>query len=132
MHHEHNNTYKLVTHNPTNAIAYDSCTLIHYTHSQHIKARPPWNFYWLLRIHAHLSSMDYQKCKSQTTPKLHPIVLRCGSPTDHLSSYITPFIQPLANNLPSHIKDTKHFFNLIEKLPPLPTNARKDVKWMLF
>ena len=40
-----------------------------------------------------------------------------------LSSYITHFIQPLANNLPSHIKDRKHFLNLLENLPPLPTNA---------
>ena len=46
-----------------------------------------------------------------------------NGPTDYLSSYITHFIQPLANNLPSHMKDTKHFLNLIEKLQPLPTNA---------
>ena len=44
-------------------------------------------------------------------------------PTDHLFAYITHFIQPLASNLPSHIKDTKHFLNLTEKLPPLPSNA---------
>ena len=50
---------------------------------------------------------------------LHPIFSRCDGPTDHLSSYITHFIQSLANNLPWHIKDKKHFLNLIEKLPPL-------------
>ena len=37
--------------------------------------------------------------------------------------YVTHIIQPLFNNLPSCIKDTKHFLNLIEKLPPLPPNA---------
>ena len=54
---------------------------------------------------------------------LHRIVSGCDCPTDHLSTYITHVIQPLASNLPSHIKDTKHFFNLTEKLPPLPSNA---------
>ena len=47
----------------------------------------------------------------------------CDGPTDRLSFYITHFIQPEANNLPSHIKDTKHFLNLIENLPPFPTKA---------
>ena len=63
-------------------------------------------------------------------PKMHkpdcplcPIVSGCDGPTDHLSAYITHFIQPLDSNLPSHIKDTKHFLNLTEKLPPLPSNA---------
>ena len=36
---------------------------------------------------------------------------------------INHFIQPLASNLPSYIRDTKHFLNLIEQLPPLPPNA---------
>ena len=40
-----------------------------------------------------------------------------------ISAYVTHFIQPLASNLPSHIKHTKYFLNLIEKLPPLPPNA---------
>ena len=44
-------------------------------------------------------------------------------PTDHPSAYITHSIQPLGSNLPSYIKGTKHFLNLIEKLPPLPPNA---------
>ena len=63
-------------------------------------------------------------------PKIHkpdcplrPIVSGCDGPTDHLSAYITHFIQLVACNLPSHIKDTKHFINLIEKLPPFPSNA---------
>ena len=54
---------------------------------------------------------------------LHPIVWRSDGPTDHLLCYIKHFIQPLANNLPSHIKDTKHFMYLFEQPPPLPTNS---------
>ena len=63
-------------------------------------------------------------------PKIHkpdchlsPIDSGCDGPTDHLSAYINHFVQPLGSNLPSHFKDTKHFFNLTEKLPPLPLNA---------
>ena len=97
-------------------------SLIEYIHSQHIidKATkefllPPKNtrtplFYGLPKIH-------------KPGCPLRPIVSGCDGPTDHLSAYVTHFIQPLASNLPSHIKDTKHFLNLIEKLPPLPPNA---------
>ena len=63
-------------------------------------------------------------------PKIHKpdcllqrIVSGCDGPTDLLSAYLTHFIQPLPSNLPSHIKDSKYFLNLIEKLPPLQTNA---------
>ena len=63
-------------------------------------------------------------------PKIHkpgcplcPIVSGCDGPTDHLSACVTFFIQSLASNLSSHVKDTKHFLNLIEKLPTLPPNA---------
>ena len=33
---------------------------------------------------------------------------------------MTHFIQLLASNLESHVKDTKHFLNLIAKLAPPP------------
>ena len=76
---------------------------------------PPKNthtliFYGLLKIH----KPDYP---------LHSIVSGCDCPTDHFSAYITHFIQSLASNLPSHIKDTKDFLQLIEKSPPLLPNA---------
>ena len=54
---------------------------------------------------------------------LHSIILRCDHYTGRLSLCITYFIQPLANNLPSHIKDTKYFLNFIVNLPPLPSNT---------
>ena len=119
-HLQDHNTYKLLTHNPKNAIAHDACTLMHYMHSQHIidtttmeLLLSPRNtctplFHGLPKIH-----------KSNCT--LRHIVSGCGGPTDPLSSNITH--KPLPNNLPSHIKDTIHFLNLIEKLPSLPTNA---------
>ena len=55
--------------------------------------------------------------------RLCPILNRCDDPSDYLSPYITHCTQPLANNLLSQIKNTKHFLNLIENLPLLLTNA---------
>ena len=55
---------------------------------------------------------ETNKSWNKTLP-LHPIVSGCDSPTDHLSAYITHFIQTLASNLPSHIKHRKHFPNFI-------------------
>ena len=116
------NTYKPLKYNPTSAIINDVCTVIGYIHSQHITDKatiefllPPKNsrtplFYGLPKIY-------------KPGCPLRRIVSGCDGPTDHLSAYVTHFIQPLASNLPSHIKDTKHFLNLIEKLPPLPLNA---------
>ena len=63
-------------------------------------------FYGLPKIH-------------QSNCPLHPIVSGCDDRTDHLSSYLTHFIQPLAHNL----KDTKDFLNRTENLPPLPNKA---------
>ena len=54
---------------------------------------------------------------------LRPIVSACDSPTDQLSNYVTHFIQPLVEILPSYIRDSKHFLQLLESLPPLPENA---------
>ena len=122
LHLQDHDKYKPHTYNPPSAIANDACTLIEYMHSQHIidKATmefllPPKNtrtplFYGLPKIHK-------PDCPLRT------IACGCNAPTDHLSAYITHFTQPLAGNLPSYIKDTKHFLNLVEKIPPLPFNA---------
>ena len=112
IHLQDHSTYKPVTLNPTNAIAHDACTLIYYMHSRDIIDMvtmeilvPPRNtrtplFYGLPKIH-------------KLNCPLLPITSRCNGPTDHISSYITHFTQPLAKNVLSHIKDTKHFLNLI-------------------
>ena len=54
---------------------------------------------------------------------LRPIVSACDSPTNQLSNYVTHFIQPLVEILPSYIRDSKHFLQLLESLPPLLENA---------
>ena len=121
-HLQDHNTYKPLTYNPTNAIVNDKCNLIEYMHSQHTTDKatkeflpPPKNtrtplFYGLPKIH-------------KPGCLLCLIVSGCDGPTDHLSAYITHFVQFLASNLSSHIKDTKHFLNLTEEFPPLPPNA---------
>ena len=113
------NTYKPLTYNLTSAIINDACTLIEYIHSQHIinKATkefllPPKNtcaplFYGLPKIH-------------KPGYPILPIASGCDGPTDHLSAYVTHFIQPLASNLPSHVKDTKHFLKNTSTYYPPP------------
>ena len=54
---------------------------------------------------------------------LQPIVSACDNPTDQLSNCVTHFIQPLAEILFSYIRDSKHFLQPLESLPPLPENS---------
>ena len=114
-------TYKTFIHKPTSAIANDAHTLIQYMHSEHITEKATMEF--LLPSKNTHTSLFYRLPKIYKIDcPLHPVVSECDGPTAHLSVYITHFIQPLASNLASHIKDTKSFANLIEKLPPLPSN----------
>ena len=114
-------TYKTLIHQPTSAIANDAHTLIQYMHSEHIREKATMEF--LLPSKNTHTSLFYRLPKIYKTDcPLHPVVSGCDGPTAHLSVYITHFIQPLASNLASHIKDTKSFANLIEKLPPLPSS----------
>ena len=45
---------------------------------------------------------------------LRPIVSGCGGPTHNLPKFITYFIQPLADSLPSYFKDATHFLNMLQ------------------
>ena len=116
------NTYEQINFNPTSHISYDANTLIDFLHTRHHidydtkcflqpknPARTPI-FYGLPKIH------------KPNTP-LRPIVSGFDSPTDNLARYITHFLQPLAELLPSHIKDSRHFMQLIYDIPPLPQNT---------
>ena len=51
---------------------------------------------------------------------LQLIVSACDSPTHQFADYVTHFIQPLVEIVPSYIPDSKHLFQLLESLPPLP------------
>ena len=64
-------------------------------------------------------------------PKIHkpnmpgrPIISGCDSPTDKLSSFVDHFIKPLVPEIPSYIKDTDHFLEIIFNIPvPIPPNT---------
>ena len=82
-------------------------------HTQHIINTT--NLEFLLPPRNTHAPFSYRLAK-MNIPKypLRPIVPGCDARTVHLSSYSTHFIQDVANILPSHIKDTEHFLNLVK------------------
>ena len=63
-------------------------------------------------------------------PKIHkqgnprrPIVSSNGLPTEHISEFVNFHLQPLVSKLPSYVKDTNHFLNILLTLNNLPNNA---------
>ena len=102
-HLQYHNRYKSLIHNITSAIANDARFLIQYMHSQHIIDETTMDF--LLPPKNTCTSLFYG------FPKIHKpdcplgsVVSGCDGPTYHLSAYITHFMQPLASNIPSHLK----------------------------
>ena len=54
---------------------------------------------------------------------LRPIVSGFDSPTDNFAKYITHFLVPLADQLPTKTKDSFTFKRYLDSIPPLPANA---------
>ncbi len=46
-----------------------------------------------------------------------PIILGCNGPTENISAYMDYWLQPIAESLPSYIKDSKDFINIINSTP---------------
>jgi len=72
-------------------------------------------FYTLPKIH-----------KNKEKPPGRPIVSGIGGPTERLSRLVDDWLQPTVKSLPSFLKDTTHFLQVIEswkKLEPLPSEA---------
>ena len=59
-------------------------------------------FYTLTKIH-------------KSTPVGSPIISGCDGPTERLSSFVDKFLQPIAQQQKSYLKDTTHFINFLEK-----------------
>ncbi|XP_033099755.1 uncharacterized protein LOC117103324, partial [Anneissia japonica] len=57
------------------------------------------------------------------TPPGRPIVSAIGTLTEHLSGYIDSLLQPLIPSIPSFVKDTTHFLNILGNTPILPNNS---------
>ena len=104
-------TYKELNFNQTQATRYDVLSTLDYLHKTHRiddktrhRLTPPKPactplFYGLPKVH-------------KPNIPLRPIVSACDSPMDQLSNYVTHFIQPLVEILPSYIRDSKHFLQL--------------------
>ena len=115
-------TYKELNTDPTQAIRNDVLSTLGYLHIKdqiddqtrhHFTPQNPVRtplFYGLPKVH-------------NSNIPLQQIVLACDSPTDQLSNYVTHFIQPVVGTLRSYIRDSKHFLQLPESLPPLPESA---------
>ena len=63
-------------------------------------------------------------------PKIHkeenpgrPVVSSVNCHTSKISKFVDYHIQPLANELPSYVKDTTDFINKIKDIGPLPSNS---------
>ena len=69
-------------------------------------------FYTLPKIH-----------KPNRPPPGRPIVSANGCPTERISGFVDHFLGPFVPSIKSYIKDTTHFINKIEELPPLPQDA---------
>ena len=115
-------TYKKLSFNPTQAIRNDVLSTLNYLHNTHqidditrhhlMPPKPACTqlFYGLPQVH-------------KPNIPLQPVVSGCDSPTNQLSNYVTYFIQLLVEVLPLHNRDSKHFLELLESLPPLPENS---------
>ena len=53
---------------------------------------------------------------------IRPIVSGCSGPTKHISSFLDHIIKPLVSTMPSYIKNSPHFFSLLENTN-IPSNA---------
>ena len=111
----------------------DTCTLIEYIHSQHIIDKgtmefllPPKNTYTYLH-----TTLLWDTQNSQAKLPSPPYCFWVWWLTDHLSAYITHFIQPLTSNLPSHIKD-KTFSQPHCKTPTPHTHCPLGHSWCHF
>lgn len=64
------------------------------------------------------------KCsKFYLVPKIHkpdtpgrPIVSACSCPTEHISEYVDNILQPLVHALPTYVKDTTNFLQILDRI----------------
>ena len=120
IHNTYQNTYKLLTHNPTNTIAHDAHTLIHYMHCQHIIDMTTMEFLPLPRNTCIPLFYGLPKTHKPNCP-LCILVSGCDGPTGNLSSYITHFIQALT--IFHHTLRTKNISSTALKILSPPTGA---------
>ena len=65
-----------------------------------------------------------------TLPKIHkannpgrPIISANECPTEKISQFVDFYLSPLAHQVPSYIKDTNHFLEILHDISPLPKES---------
>ncbi len=65
-----------------------------------------------------------------TLPKIHkannpgrPIISANECPTEKISQFVDFYLSPLAQKVPSYIKDTNHFLEILHDISPLPQDS---------
>ena len=61
--------------------------------------------------------------KGVTPPPGRPICSGNGSPTEKISQLVDHFLNPIAQKVPSYVKDTTHFLQILNSLGTLPPNC---------
>ncbi len=113
--------YQTLKHDPTEAFSAQVNALISEMHI---------NEYISKRVYTTLLVQNARLPKFYLLPKIHklhvpgrPILSANGCPTEKLSAFIDAYLNPLVPKLPSYVKDTKHFIQIIEDIGTLPTNS---------
>ena len=77
-----------------------------------------------------LRAVEPKTPKFYTLPKVHkenhpgrPIIAAINSPTSKLARFVDHHLQPIAEQLPSFVKDTGHFLRKIRDIGKVPKNA---------
>ena len=78
----------------------------------------------------HLMTKTPRTAKFYTLPKIHkagtpgrPIISANECPTEKISKYVDHYINPLAKQVPSYIKDATHFLEICKKIKNLSPNS---------
>ncbi|XP_048575670.1 uncharacterized protein LOC125557291 [Nematostella vectensis] len=79
---------------------------------------------------SYLTPKDSKSGRFYILPKIHkhgnpgrPIISSNSHPTERISEFVDYYLQPLVSKLPSYVKDTNHFLNILLTLSNLPTDS---------
>ena len=80
--------------------------------------------------YSYLHPCDTRTLRFYVLPKIHkpgnpgrPTLLTCGSPIERISKFVDFYLNPLVNETPSYIKDTKHFLSELQELNNSPSKV---------
>lgn len=108
------NTYSILSSDPTSQFALEVATLVNRALTEKIISKSEASFitknFYKVPYFYHLPKIH----KDLTNPPGRPIVAAMDSVTSGFSIYIDQFLQPLAQNLPSYIRDGPHLLDMLK------------------